>query len=84
MKFSGGAIILMILALALIVAMVITLTIGGNYSRHGYGYQLPAQKPPAVIVTGGEEGYFFGDAISMENRYGTSDFCCRSQTSLIC
>lgn len=48
MKFSGGAIILMILALALIIAMVITLTIGGNYSRHGYGYQLPAQNLPAV------------------------------------
>lgn len=37
MKFSGGTVILIVVALALIVAMVITLWLGGSRSRHGYG-----------------------------------------------
>ena len=37
MKFSGGTVILIVVALALIVAMVITLWQGGSRSRHGYG-----------------------------------------------
>lgn len=40
MKFSVGGIVLILLALALVVAMVMTLKFGGNYSRHGYGRQV--------------------------------------------
>lgn len=38
MKFSRDRLILLVLALALLAAMVITLWVGGNRSRHGYGY----------------------------------------------
>lgn len=79
MKFSAGTIILIVVALALMIAMVITLTMGGNRSRHGYGFLLPAQQPPAMVATGGRvDSYFFSDAISMEKRYLTSDFSNRS------
>jgi hypothetical protein len=36
MKLSGGTILLILLALALICAMVLTLWLGGNRSRHGF------------------------------------------------
>lgn len=38
MKFSQDRLILLVLALALLAAMVITLWVGGNRSRHGYGF----------------------------------------------
>lgn len=70
---------LIVLALALMIAMVLTLILGGNRSRHGYGFQLPAQQPPAVIAAGGrEDNDYFSEAISMEKRYLTSDFSSRS------
>lgn len=38
MKFSRDGLILLVLALALLAAMLVTLWAGGNRSRHGYGY----------------------------------------------
>jgi len=37
MKYTGGTIILILLALALICGMLLTLWLGASRSRHGYG-----------------------------------------------
>jgi len=51
MKFSGDRILLILLGLALILAMLLTLWLGGNRSQHGYGSLLDEVETAAFRTT---------------------------------
>ncbi len=67
MKFSGGMVVLILVALALIVAMVITLWLGGSRSRHGYGAM--TQEVDSLVASG--QAY-----LSVDTRSASSPSAC--------